>query len=150
MCYAATTVCVLRAGRRSKSHPRRTSNGVIVKGVWLQSFSSWRAHLRRAKGNDACKRHDRCRFLSLESGESGLASRSTTWAWSEPYPPNRYKVTPMFEHSATTGTNAALAYKFWLARCFRDGSPEEDSQVALKCWRGLPGSQPAGNRQERL
>ena len=22
--------------------------------------------------------------------------------------------------------NAALAYKFWLARCFRDGSPEED------------------------
>ena len=22
--------------------------------------------------------------------------------------------------------NSALAYKFWLARCFRDGSPEED------------------------
>jgi hypothetical protein len=22
--------------------------------------------------------------------------------------------------------NAALAYKFWRARCFRDGSPEED------------------------
>ena len=22
--------------------------------------------------------------------------------------------------------NAELAYKFWLARCFRDGSPEED------------------------
>jgi len=22
--------------------------------------------------------------------------------------------------------NAALAFEFWLARCFRDGSPEED------------------------
>jgi len=22
--------------------------------------------------------------------------------------------------------NSALAYEFWLARCFRDGSPEED------------------------
>ena len=26
----------------------------------------------------------------------------------------------------TSDANAALAYNFWLARCFRDGSPEED------------------------
>jgi hypothetical protein len=26
----------------------------------------------------------------------------------------------------TATANAALAYKFWLERCFRDGSPEED------------------------
>jgi hypothetical protein len=31
-------------------------------------------------------------------------------------------------HSQTAAVDqfAALAYKFWLARCFRDGSPEED------------------------
>ena len=32
------------------------------------------------------------------------------------------------QNTRTVGsdTNAALAYKFWLARCFHDGSPEED------------------------
>jgi hypothetical protein len=34
--------------------------------------------------------------------------------------PNR-KNTP-----TAADANAALAYKFWGARCFRDGSPEED------------------------
>ena len=31
-------------------------------------------------------------------------------------------------HTTTTNsdTNAALAYRFWVARCFHDGSPEED------------------------
>jgi hypothetical protein len=31
-------------------------------------------------------------------------------------------------HAKTVGSeqNAALAYKLWLARCFRRGSPEED------------------------
>jgi hypothetical protein len=28
--------------------------------------------------------------------------------------------------TAASDANSALAYKFWLARCFRDGSPEED------------------------
>ncbi|SPF40578.1 hypothetical protein SBA4_2520006 [Candidatus Sulfopaludibacter sp. SbA4] len=35
----------------------------------------------------------------------------------------------MPNHKNTTAVldvDAALAYKFWLARCFRDGSPEED------------------------
>jgi replication-associated recombination protein RarA len=32
------------------------------------------------------------------------------------------------QNTRTVGSdaNAALAYKFWLARCFHDGSPEED------------------------
>ena len=32
------------------------------------------------------------------------------------------------QHQRTVGSNAnaALAYKFWLARCFQGGSPEED------------------------
>jgi hypothetical protein len=28
--------------------------------------------------------------------------------------------------TAESDANSALAFKFWLARCFRDGSPEED------------------------
>jgi len=28
--------------------------------------------------------------------------------------------------SVGSDANSALAYKFWLARCFHDGSPEED------------------------
>jgi len=28
--------------------------------------------------------------------------------------------------ASTPDANATLAYKFWKARCFRDGSPEED------------------------
>ena len=28
--------------------------------------------------------------------------------------------------TAASDAISALAYKFWLARCFRDGSPEED------------------------
>jgi hypothetical protein len=28
--------------------------------------------------------------------------------------------------STASDANAELAYKFWLERCFRDGSPEED------------------------
>jgi hypothetical protein len=28
--------------------------------------------------------------------------------------------------TVASDANSALAYKFWLARCFRDGSPEED------------------------
>jgi len=34
--------------------------------------------------------------------------------------PNRKSTTPVLD------ADAALAYEFWLARCFRDGSPEED------------------------
>jgi hypothetical protein len=30
------------------------------------------------------------------------------------------------QRTAGSNANAALAYKFWLARCFSDGSPEED------------------------
>jgi replication-associated recombination protein RarA len=30
------------------------------------------------------------------------------------------------QRTAGSDANAALAYKFWLARCFHDGSPEED------------------------
>ena len=35
----------------------------------------------------------------------------------------------MLKHPTTTDeskTASALAYKFWVARCVRDGSPEED------------------------
>jgi hypothetical protein len=35
----------------------------------------------------------------------------------------------MPKHQTKTSTpdaDAALAYKYWAARCFRDGSPEED------------------------
>ena len=28
--------------------------------------------------------------------------------------------------TVASDANSALAYRFWLARCFRDGSPEED------------------------
>ena len=30
------------------------------------------------------------------------------------------------QRTVGSDANAALAYKFWLARCFQDGSPEED------------------------
>ena len=33
----------------------------------------------------------------------------------------------------TTDKDAALAYTFWRARCFRDGSPEEDSSSGGMC-----------------
>ena len=42
---------------------------------------------------------------------------------------NRKERDNMPKHQTRTDksdANSALAYKFWLARCFRDGSPEED------------------------
>jgi hypothetical protein len=52
---------------------------------------------------------------------------------------------------------SALAYKFWLARCFRDGSPEEDMFRAvcansMKSGMTKPGSrykQPLSNNSKR-
>ena len=49
--------------------------------------------------------------------------------------------------------NSALAYKFWLARCFRDGSPEEDmfravcanSMEASAIRKRSPSRQPSSN-----
>lgn len=38
-------------------------------------------------------------------------------------------MTPKTNHRPSndpSDANSALAYQFWLARCFRDGSPEED------------------------
>jgi len=130
--------------RRSKSDPRRSSNVWIVGGS-CQSLSSSRAHLRRAQADDACQTHDRCRFLSLGSGESSwrpdpshgrglnlilrIGTRSRPCFINGPFGFGDWS-SFMQKHVTTTVTvadaNAALAYKFWLARCFRDGSPEED------------------------